>query len=219
RARFAFKEARTWAPDNPYFQSPDPQHNNVLIVAGVGLGPEKYPDGAYGEVVRFRRRPHADHGIKIRVDGSPAGYQSAMATDLYMQAITRGKRVLDGIRKGKAVFKGATEVAGKVLIYDAAITGRHATEKLAAGLALLLLSAVTNAEADHRHWTLLPGEIHILYMSLPPGSHTLTVEATNLQGKPIPGWTRDFEVEVPASGDTLYYFRTVEGGRIYGMAD
>ena len=30
---------------------------------------------------------------------------------------------------------------------------------------------------------------------------------------------RDFQVEVPASGDTLYYFRTVEGGKIYGIAN
>ncbi len=89
QARYSFKEAATHAPNNPYLADPQPEKNNVLIVAGLGVGPVKFRAGPHGSVARFRRRDYPEEGVEVFVDGLRAG-QSAEATDLYIQAITRG---------------------------------------------------------------------------------------------------------------------------------
>ena len=190
----------------------------MLIVADLGVGPVKFRAGPHGSVARFRRRDYPEEGVEVFVDGLRAG-QSAEATDLYIQAITRGKRVLDGIRSGKAVFKTGTYVAGQVLLYDAAHGDRPQAGQALVALGLLLASALTRAEADVRHWDLLPGEIHFLPLSLAPGRHEIELRVLGESGHPIDGWNKTFDVEVPPSGDTLYYFRTGPRKSIYGLVD
>lgn len=216
QARFSFREAAAHCPGNPYLQDPQPLRDNVLIVADIGLGPEKYASGTGDHMVRFARRPHPDHGIEVLVDGVPEG-RSAMATDLFHQAVTRGKRVLDGIRKGKAVFKAGTFVGGAVLLHEGQY--RRKKELVAAGAGLLLLSALTQAQADTRHWSSLPAEVHVLPLRIPPGRHRLEVRALDARGHPLPGWSRTFEVDVPERPGTLYWFKTGPGRTISGLLD
>lgn len=210
---FSFREAKEHAPGLP---EPRPESRNVLIVADLGAGPVKHRDGSEGEIVRFQRVGYPERALEILVDGRVAG-RTAMATDLYHQATTRGKRVLDGVRKGKAIFKTGAAVAGAVILSEG--LDKNDGGAIAAGIGLLLLSALTRAEADVRHWTLLPGEIHLLPLDVAPGRHLLTVRMLDDRGAPMPGFERAFDIDVPPSGDRLYYFRTCGTTTIYGLLD
>ena len=136
--------------------------------------------------------------------------------DLFHQAITRGKKVIDGIRKGKAVFKAGTYVGGVVVLDE----GLRKNKKglIAVGAGLLLLSALTNAEADTRYWDSLPAEVHVLPLRLAPGPHDLLVRAIDRDGRPLAGWERTFRVHVTEK-TSLYWFCTGRGRRIDGLTD
>ena len=119
------------------------------------------------------------------MDGVSQGV-SAPATDLHHQAMTRGKKVLDGIRKGKAVFKATSAATGMVLMNRGA--RENDTGLMIAGAGALLASALTNPTADVRYWTLLPAEIHFLPLRLAPGMHEVEVIALRRQPPPATGW-------------------------------
>jgi tetratricopeptide (TPR) repeat protein len=216
QASFSFREAAELKPENLYFADPRPDQDNVLVIVGLGRGPNKRADGHHGNIVRFDRRHYPEGGIEI-LEGNRSLGRSALATDLYRQAITRGNKKIDGIRRGKAVFKTASAVAGLALM-DRGIA-RDRGELVAAGLGLLVLSVLTRAEADTRCWSLLPGELHVLPMRLEPGPHVLEVRVLDRSGRPLVGWARLFPVEVPPRGDSLYYFRTGLGRTVYGLTE
>ena len=214
QARFSFREAAENNPQNPWFADPKPGENNVLVVADIGGGPRKFADGADGSIARYEQPVHDDGSIEILVDGQFAG-RSAVGTMLYLQAITRGKRVLDGIRKGKVIFKDAAFIAGVIVLGEAIEDENWGMAAVGAGL--LALSALTNPSADTRHWTLLPAEVHVLPLRIEPGPHELRVQVLDRGGLPIQGWTRTFPVDVPPGNGTLYYIRPVPENRVYGL--
>ncbi len=214
QARFNFEEARANLPQNPWFEDPRPGECNVLAVIDIGRGPKKYAAGTGDALVRFAAYPHGEAGVEILVDGHPCG-RSAPGVDLYQQAITRGKKVIDGIRKGKAVLKGGSFVAGVVLIDEG--VRRDKGGMVAVGAGLLLLSVLTDARADTRHWTMLPAEVHVLPLSIAPGRRQIEVRVLDASGRPIPGWSRGFAVDVGPARDSLYYFRPVPGYGIHGL--
>jgi len=215
QARFSFREAAEHCPQNPYLADPRPFEDNVLVVADIGRGPRKYAEGVGDNLVRFAPCPHPDRGLDVLVDGIPMG-RSAPATDLFLQAITRGKKVIDGIRKGKAVFKGGTYVAGAIVLNEG--LRRDKKNLVAIGAGLLVLSALTQAQADTRSWSSLPAAIHVLPLSIPPGPHRLEVRALDERGNPLPGWSRTFDVDVPDRPGTLYWFKAGPGRTISGLA-
>ncbi|MGQ0613633.1 MAG: hypothetical protein ACT4PV_07855 [Planctomycetaceae bacterium] len=208
QARFSFEEAARHQPKNRAFKNPRPRERNVLAVVEIGRGPTKVAEGLNGSVARFYAHDIEEGGMEFLLDGRLVG-RTGPGTDLYIQAVTRGDRVLDGVRKGKAIFKEGAKVGGIVLANEGA--RRRDWKMAAAGVGAILLSALTNAEADTRHWVLLPGEVQAVPLSLPPGPHTLTARVLDRNGHAIPGWQRDFSVDVTDSNDTLYYFRS--GGR------
>jgi len=216
QARYSFKAAAGIKPNNPYLADPHPDRDNVLIVADVGRGPKKYADGPGGSIARFAPYDTPDKAIAVLVDGKRAG-RSRLATDLFHQAITRGKKVIDGIRQGKAVFKVGTAVTGAVLLNEG--LRRRKNGMAATGAGLLVLSALTNAKADTRYWSQLPGAVQILPLKIRPGRHRLTVRALNSRGVPIPGWSRTFDVTVPDGPGTLYWFSTGRDRTIHGLTD
>lgn len=213
QARFSLKEA---GDHSPPLAGIDPRAHRALVVCDLGLGPRKYATGTGDALVKFEQGAYAECGIEIAVDGVTCG-RSLPATDLFHQAVTRGDKVIDGIRKGKAVFKAGTAIAGAILLSEG--SRRHDEGQIAAGIGLLLLSALTRSEADIRCWTLLPGQIQFLPLDLAPGRHRLTVRALDRGGLPLAGWERVFDVEVPTSGDSLYYVRACGEGVIYGLFD
>ncbi|NJN14136.1 MAG: hypothetical protein HC813_00250 [Planctomycetes bacterium] len=216
QTRFSFEEARRNAPENPWFGEADPARASVLVVADIGRGPKKYADGSANNLVKFAPRTWNEGGIEILSGGRSLG-RSASGADLYLQAVTRGKKVLDGIRKGKAVFKEGSFAAGAILLHEGARRDKGGMAAVGAGL--LLLSVLTNAQADTRHWTLLPGEVHVLPLSLPPGRHDLEIRVLDKGGRPIPGWSRTCTVAVQGGPGALYYVRPMPGQGIHALLD
>jgi len=212
QARFSFEEAAAHAPPHRVFEDPRPAERNVLVVAGVGQGPVKYGEGP---IARFARRKSPACGMAVSVDGVPRGH-AAFATDLFHQATTRGERKIDGIRKGKAVFKDAAAIGG-IFVLDEGLRKREGG-LVAVGAGLLALSALTRPEADLRHWSSLPESLHVLPLRVEPGRHRLTLHALDGQGAPLPGWERTITVDVPAGRSVVFYFQTGREGAIHGPA-
>jgi len=213
QAKRAFDEARRFSPRNPHADDPRPDRFNILIIADIGRGPLKFADGPGGHVARFMPRNHADGGIAVYVDGRKAGFSYPL-TDLYKQATTRGEQALDGIRAGKAFFKGATKAVGIITASEGLFRGRP--EMVAIGIGLMLLSEAIRPRADTRHWALLPAQIHCLPVRITPGPHTIRVRALDRKGRPISNWERTFKVDVRKS-DTLFWFRTGRQRDIFAL--
>jgi hypothetical protein len=185
----------------------DPDHGNVVLVVDVGMGPEKYADGDYGSLARFRPALRPEHHGQVWVDGKPVGHTQVLA-DVFFQAITRGGRVMDGILKGKAVFKTGTMVAGAVVLHQAA--KHRSPEAAAVGGGLLLLSLLTSARADTRHLALLPATVQVLTLNLPPGEHDLRLEFHDAGGRPLGGLTQDWRLAIEPDREHLFYFRSLQ---------
>jgi len=216
QARFNFREALQFEPENPYFIAPEPEQFNVLAVVDIGRGPRKFATGPGGSEAYFEPLSHPEAAVEILVDGQSAGL-SWRGVDLFYQAVTRGEMALDSIRKGKAILKTASGIAGVIALDQSSYHGSR--DGAIVGASLLLFSLLVNAEADVRHWSLLPAEVQVLPLSLAPGSRVLEVRAVDADGKPLAGWSKTFRVEVPPGrDDLLYYFRT-GNATVYGLTD
>ena len=110
-----------------------------------------------------------------------------------------------GIRQGKAVFRRSSRIAGVVLLDDALRNRDRDKGKAQAqafvGGALILLSALTAAEADARHWPTLPSTVQVLAADVAPGEHLLVVDFVGPTGAPISRLRRQLTVTVPAEGE------------------
>ena len=185
----------------------DPAHGNLIVLAELGIGPRKVPSGEYEEVAVIESRPVRYDRAEVFVDGQSMGATTLLA-DIDYQARTRGGREMAGIRHGKAVFKGVTEGAGKILLiggmYD---RGRGQRDKLLVGGALLLASLFVRPEADVRHWETLPQTVHAIAIDVPPGRHEVRIVFSG------PGRRGGLEltrtVDVLADRDALALFRSL----------
>lgn len=214
QSRYSFEEAAKHAPQNLLFDDPAPSDHNILAVLEIGQGPRKVRTGSYGSMARYQETPCTASAVEIRVDGVSQGV-SAEATSIFRQAMTRGKKKLDGIRKGKAVFKATATTTGIVLLNRGA--RKNDTGMMIAGAGALLVGALTNPSADVRYWTLLPSEIHFLPLRLAPGVHTVDVVALDESHRPIPGWRKSFQVNVERRPGQLWWFRAQPGLSVYGL--
>jgi hypothetical protein len=189
----------------------EPARGNLVCLVEVGLGPEKYPAGDQGELARFRPRWHPAQTARIVLDGRELGLTTVLV-DVDYQARTRGGTEMEGIRQGKAVFKTVTGVAGVVMLgHGAHDRGAGKRDALIAGGGLLLLSLLTSAEADVRHWPTLPSTVQCLTADVPPGSHTLRIEFLDGRGAELPDLSQEWAVEVPEVGESYYLFRSLPG--------
>jgi tetratricopeptide (TPR) repeat protein len=214
QARYSFREAAEHAPHNLLFDDPEPQDHNVLALLEIGQGPRKVRTGSYGSIARYEELPCVARAVEIRVDGVSQGV-SAKATDIFEQAMTRGTKRIDGIRKGKAIFKVTATTTGIVLIDKGA--RENDSGLMIAGAGALLAGALTNPTADIRHWTLLPAEIHVLPLRMAPGVHEVEVLALDEEHRPIPGWSRTFQTTVGPRPGQLWWFRAQPGLTIHGL--
>ncbi|MFK7738863.1 MAG: hypothetical protein AB8H80_00970 [Planctomycetota bacterium] len=196
----------------------NPQDGNVVVLLPIGLGPEKYGDGGQEELARFRPQRHPAVGAEVFVDGQSIG-RSAILSDVDYQAMTLGGTAMEGIRKGKAVFKTATTTAGIVLIDQALSNASRASRRgrgedrarrrdrnraaaqAIVGGTLLLLGALTSAAADVRHWPTLPSTVQVVTANVLPGEHQLRIEFLGGNGRPIQSLRRTLRVEVPMAGE------------------
>ncbi|HEB53820.1 MAG TPA: hypothetical protein ENI87_11260 [bacterium] len=183
----------------------DPEHGNLVLLLAVGLGPEKYGDGSERQLARFRPQPHPAVAARAVLDGESLGRASILC-DVDYQAMTLGGTAMEGIRKGKAVFRRSARTAGTILLNESLRNRSRDQDKARAqaivGGSLLLLSALTSAAADTRHWPTLPSTVQVLCADVPPGEHELVVEFLDARGRPLPALRHTMSVAVPDTGET-----------------
>ncbi len=186
-----------------------PRRGNLVLLFECGMGPEKYNDGAFEELARFRPRPHPAVRARASLDGKPLG-SSTIVVDVDYQARTLGGTEMEGIRQGKAVFKAASVTAGVVLLDQASKShGDTSRTQAIVGGALLLLGLFTSSAADIRHWPTLPSTVQVLAADAPPGEHMLDVEFLDAAGRPLPSMRQQLQVTVPATGEAWYTLRSL----------
>ncbi len=188
----------------------NPTSGNLVVVAEVGMGPEKFAAGSEGELARFRPRWSAVHRAQVWIDDTLRGPTWTLA-DVDYQARTRGGSEMEGIRQGKAVFKSVTRAAGIGALYlaagDSSSTG--ARDKALVGAGLLVLSALTATRADTRHWPTLPSMVQVAAFDVPPGEHTLRIDFLSSSGMVLSDLTQTCTVQVPANSESYYMFRSL----------
>lgn len=206
--RFAQEHGSRVDPDNPLLQQP--VNGNLVVLAEVGMGPEKYAAGDEEELARFRPRWHAAARAQVWIDGELAG-PTYILTDVDYQARTRGGTEMEGIRKGKAVFKSVTRAAGvgALILASGDDSRKGSRDKALIGAGLLLLSALTSTSADTRHWPTLPSTVQAATFDVAPGSHTLRVEFLGSSGSVLPDLTQEWSIDVPEGTDSYYLFRSL----------
>lgn len=204
----AFQRAQSAAKERP-LQAYDPRVN-VLVFHECGQGPTKYATGQYAEQLRFH--PGQSAAQAVRITSSASATLVGPWDDLTYQATTRGGRVMDHVLANKAVFKSATGAVGDLALISSVIlaTDRR-TDEAALGLAAFgllskVVSAATTPRADTRAWDNLPQHIGFTALALPPGTHPLTIEFLDAQGRPIPQLKQDRSVTVSAGGSDVVLF-------------
>lgn len=199
---FALEHSARGQANNPILQNPTA--GNLVLLLPIGLGPEKYGDGGQEELARFRSQQHPAVVASATLDGRDLG-RSWILNDVDFQAKTLGGTAMEGIRKGKAVFKTVATTTGAILLSEG-IRNRNRNKDKAraqaiAGGALLLLGALTSTAADVRHWPTLPSTVQVLAADVPPGEHTLVVDFFDAGGRAIPRLQHQLRVTVPESGE------------------
>jgi hypothetical protein len=200
--RFAIEHGSRGDPDNPVLA--DPAAGNLVLLLPIGLGPEKYGDGSEQELARYRAQSHPAVSAVASIDGQPIG-GATILNDVVYQAQTLGGTAMEGIRKGKAVFKRASRISGAILLNEG-IRNRNRNKDKAraqaiAGGALLLLSVLTSTAADVRHWPTLPSTVQVITADVPPGRHELVVDFVDGRGRPLQRLQHRLVIEVPQSGE------------------
>ena len=161
---------------------------SLLIVAETGTAPRKVPDGVGSYKIKyFRGKGFSERRVLLSVDGAAADTLYPLE-DIYWQATSRGGREVDWIFEGKAEFAEKTDLTGSALttlgqdftvrkhLYggDAKSGMGVAADVLGlAGIAALALSSRARPAADTRYWDNLPDAVHVGWVPLPPGEHTL----------------------------------------------
>lgn len=200
---FAIEHGARGRPDLELLAAPE--RGNLVLLLPIGLGPEKFADGGQRELARFRSSSHPATSAEVFVDGVSHG-RPAILLDVDYQAMTRGGTAMEGIRKGKAVFKTASTVTGVVLLDQAAKNRFHnrdaARAQAIVGGSLLLLGALTSSTADVRYWPTLPSVVQVLALDVEPGPHRLVVEFLDAAGRPLPQLRHEFDIDVPEDGES-----------------
>ncbi len=161
----------------------------ALLLVDSGPAPEKWGDGAYREILKFRPGSAVLPQLQLSVSGQAQPLMQA--GDVTLQATTRGGREVDGIMAGKARFKDGAGAVGNTALnagLQVAMVGSSLNDRGMAnlGLAGMLLGMVAKSvekavtpAADVRAWDTLPAQVMLATMpELSPAALTLTVDGT-----------------------------------------
>jgi len=199
-----FKRTGELRPDLAAAADPDANRRaNVLLVVDFGNGPRKIGDGM-GSVVGFAPKP-VDVGPPpppwVTVDGQPVQVAAVARppVDLLVLAQDRRWQSIDTIRVMK-------DLIGTGLMTGGMIYGMQHDSRPEIVLAALLGGALLKAssQADLRHWEMLPRTTYVLPLTLPPGTHDVTVNFPD-----VPGVRQTWRgiVAPPEGEEATYYLR------------
>ena len=191
------------------------EENNVFVVVEGGRVPIKRKTGAQGSVLGYEALPGPKiYGIEI--DGG--GLSFSLVDDLYDQATTLGKRVVDDLNEEKAATQSAVHAAGVYTTFAGAILSQSHNNDvqiagfaaMAAGVTAMIFASMIDSSADTRSWSLLPRHLYIgVGKARPTDSATLTVRARGPGGDESQRWTA-----VPVNDHAnLYWIRLLPGKR------
>ncbi len=180
---------------------------NVMLFLDFGHGPQKFATGAYQEQLRFRPGPPGATSVSLTV--SPQTFVLVPYDDLYIQATTRGGRVVDHILANKAVFKTTTSVVGDAaMVSGVALAASDQPEAgaIVGGIGLLtkLISVATVPRADIRAWDNLPRYLSFATLEMPPGAHQILVAFRDAGGRTLVTKQVSFTVTDPSKDTVLF---------------
>jgi tetratricopeptide (TPR) repeat protein len=178
------------------------QKSNVLLVIDFGYGPYKRKN-VDGAIVGFAPTPAEAGPIPrpmIVVDGQTLDleHMNRPPVDLLALAQDRRWQSIDTIRVVKSAL-------GTGLIAAGAYEGlrQHSDPGLALGLIAAGVVLKATSQADVRQWEMLPRTTFILPLSLPPGTHDVTINFPAVIGMDQV-W---HGIVAPSTGEATYYFR------------
>ena len=160
----------------------------------------------------LRDEPPREEEALWMLDGQDVG-RTAVVCDVDYQARTLGGTEMEGIRKGKAVFKTTALVAGETLLYVSMGQHDHSKAQTSAivGGGLIVLGLLTSTAADTRHWPTLPSTVQALCLDVQPGSHDLVLEFLDERGGVLPELRQEWTIDVAADTESYYLFRSLPG--------
>jgi hypothetical protein len=185
----------------PHCRAVDPTEKRnqaeIYIIHYNGLGPEKIehhflvpmPDGYMMKIASpaFQKRDYqiAQGGVTLRNDASSKTYtgSTVLMEDITSLATTN----LDN-RIGRVKAKAIARATSKYLATKAA---ENQAEKRGGFLAGLVTKTVANVvsvateQADLRHWRLLPAEIRVARLIVPPGTYTGRIQFVTANGSTV----------------------------------
>ena len=177
---------------------------NVLLVIDFGDGPRKGTN-ADGSFVGFVPPPWQAGPVplpQLYVDGQSLdtnGFDAPLVDTLALAQDTRWQTI-DTIRTVKSVL-------GTGLIYGGAFTTlasrNRDTTYVGLGVAAAGLLLKATSQADLRVWDTLPRSTFAVPLSIPPGTHDLTVTFPTFGGQ-RQVWRG---VTIPATGEATFYVR------------
>ncbi len=204
RGAAALARAHDLVPKNPWTAPARATEGNVVVLVETGFGPARVPTGPHGADVTFARRAGGAPAYRVRLGGRDLGLTAPLG-DVYVQAITRGSKVIDHINEGKAVFKDAAVIGGAIVLQN---SGSRTSDAL--GAALILAGLLTPSQTDMRCWASLPDQVQTLVAELPEGRSTLTFEPADAAGRAGGGGAWSVPVDVARGRVTLAWTRTLD---------
>ena len=176
--------------------------SNVLLVIDYGQGPHKATNGD-GSIVGFLPTPREAGPIPepfLSIDGRGIDTRGldAPLVDLVSLAQDRRWQSIDTIRTIKSVVGTGLIAAGA---YEGLSGNRPQNAEIGLGLIAAGLLLKASSQADTRVWEMLPRATFAIPLTLPPGTHDITV---NFAGWISQTW---HGLVVPATGEATYYFR------------
>lgn len=181
-----------------------------IVLVDLGVGPVKWGDGQYKELLRFKIAAQVDPPVVVK-SGTKDFSNALVAADVNFQATTRGGRAVDAILDGKAKFKGGADTVGEVAVaagMQTAINGiGSGNNGLAnAGVFGMLLgmvakgvAAAATPAADIRAWDSLPSKV-------------LVLQEVDSTGQPmslvVGGVAKEFPINTKAGNCSIAWART-----------
>jgi tetratricopeptide (TPR) repeat protein len=161
---------------------PGSAEGEIVVLYQNGISPEKVQSEQAYNVPRFRPRWNPVREARVWVDGKMAGVPSVLH-DIEETAIQNLDDNMAGIVAKKVV-------AGTIAKETAAYGIEKATDSPLLGLAAKVFFYASD-QADLRSWNLLPRDLQVLRIPVPPGLHQVRLEP---EGRPGKGMEKTIQV-------------------------